>query len=724
MANKKLMYLALALLTAAPALANVLPAPLHLSAPSGAGALALDDAAPVSAFLQVAPVPGAVPSRRTELRLAHDGKALHIRVRAYDPEPAAIVARQMRRDVEGMLEEDQVTLVFDPEGDGRNGYMFAVNPNGAQFDALIFDGGQMRFDWDALWRSEARIEADGWSADITIPLSVFGRGRAPGEGELRTWRVNAERWMPRGSERVRLAAIQPDKEVYSLGDALPMPAIIAGQDGWGLRVKGSLRATADSAAATGTGRSRRRLEPGVELFHESEGGLRTTAAVNIDFGEAEADERAVNLTRFELFRPEKREFFLHDAGRYTFGGLVDGAVIPYYSRRVGLDATGRARSLDAGLKFSGQVGGADFGLLGARVAGGPTEPGQPDQQAAEVAVLRLAKPLNSRNRIGMMATQGNSQGTGGSSVRGVDYQYLDSNWTPPGGEGGKTLEANAWMLESRNTGLDSGRAWGASINYPNVGLNGRAELQRIGEDFNPALGYLAEAGVTRGEGNLGWWHRTAGGDNIFPGMDWNFRRKRDGSESSLLLNPEIEYSTGAGDVVLGEMFYERDRLAAAYEPVPGVVVAPGSYSWNYLFGYAETSPSRPVSAQAELRSGGYYNGNRNDQNLYVSWKPSQYWGWRVGVNRNAIRLPSGRFTVRMATLRLDHTPTTRMAESLLLQWDNVSQELGVSARMRWWWAADRELIFSLDRLGYTGERREVLPNETRAMLKLVWNLER
>lgn len=712
------------MLCPAPAWSNALPSALHLAAPAGQNIPPLNDAAPITGFIQVAPVPGVEPTRRTELRLAHDGKALHIHVRAYDPQPEAIVARQMRRDVEGMLEEDSITLVFDPEGEGRNGYLFAVNPNGAQFDALIFDGGRMRFDWDALWRSEARIEADGWSADITIPLSVFGRGRAPAEGELRQWRVNAERWMPRGSERVRLSGIQADKEVFSLGDALPMPAIAADQDGWGLRLKGSLRATSESSAASGTGRARRRLEPGLELFHESAGGLRTTAAVNIDFGEAEADERAINLTRFELFRPEKREFFLHDAGRYTFGGLVDGAVIPYYSRRVGLDGTGRARSLDAGLKFSGQAAGADFGLLGARVAGGPTAPGLPDQQAAEVGVLRLAKPLDSRHRIGMMATQGNAEGSGGSNVRGVDYQYLDSNWTQPGGEGGKTLEVNAWTLASRNTDVGSGNAWGASVNYPNVGLTAYAEMQRIGERFNPALGYLAESGVTRSEGFLGWWHRTADGESVIPGIEWNFRRKLDGSERTVLLNPELEYGNAAGDTVLGEVFYERDRLAAAYSPVPGVVIDPGNYSWRYLFGYLETSPSRPLSAQGEVRSGGYYNGNRNDQNLFLTWKPSAYWGWRAGAHRNAIRLPSGRFTVRMATLRLDHTPSTRMAESLLLQWDNVSQELGVSARVRWKWRPERELIFSLDRLGYTGEQRDLLPDETRAALKLVWNLER
>lgn len=702
----------------------LLAAAVRLPATAGEAAASLADAAPIASFVQVAPVAGSTPTRRTELRMAHDGKALRIQVHAYDPEPSAIVAQQMRRDVEGMLTEDQVTLVFDPDGEGRNGYLFAVNANGAQFDALVFDGGQMRFDWDALWRSEARIEADGWHAEITIPLSVFGRGRPVSGDEVRTWRINAERWMPRGSERVRLAGIQPDKEVYSLGDALPMPAIVADQDGWGLRLKGSLRATSESAAASGTGHVRQRLEPGLEVFHESPSGLRTTAALNIDFGEAEADERTVNLTRFELFRPEKREFFLQDAGRFTFGGLVESAVIPYYSRRVGLDATGRGRSLDAGLKFSGQLAGTDFGLFGARVAGGPTEPGEPDQRSADVAVLRVARPLGNRSRVGLMATRGNPEGTSGSSLWGVDYQFRDTNWAPPGGEGGKTLETHAWMLESTNAGLGSGRSWGASVKYPNVGLTGNAEVQHIDARFNPALGYLAEAGVTRGQGEFGWWHRTRGGENIIPGVDWNFRRKQDGSEHSWLLNPEIGYTNAAGDTAMVEMFFEGDRLASTYTPVPGVTVQPGSYGWHYLFGYVETSPSRPVSAHAEFRSGGYYDGHRDDQVLQLAWKPSPHWGWRAGLARNAIRLPSGSFTVRTASLRLDHTPNTRLAQSLLLQWDNVSNELGVSARLRWLLAPDRELIFSLDRLGYTGAQRDLLPNQTRAMLKLVWNFER
>lgn len=671
-------------------------------------------------FVQSSPATGAAPTRRTHLRLWQDGRMLFVEIQAFDPQPSAIVARQMRRDVGGMLSEDQVTIVIDAEGAGNNAYLFSVNPHGAQFDALIYDGGQMRYDWDAIWHSEARIEPHGWSARLQIPLSVFGHSNSA------TWRLNAERWMPRGSERVRLAGAQPDRFVYSLGDGVPIDAMPARQQGWGLRLKPSLRMTGESSAASGTGRGFLRVEPGLEAFHESRGGLRTTMALNIDFGEAEADERSVNLTRFELFRPEKREFFLRDAGRFSFGGLVESAVIPYYSRRIGLDASGQARGLDAGLKLTGQRGGVDFGAFAARVDGGPTGAGQPEQPDSDVAVVRLSGRLGDRQRLGMMATRGNLQGTGGSSLWGLDYQFRDTAWA-----GNRTLEGNAWLLRSTNAAQASGaglsdaqaQSWGGSLKLINVGPMASAELQRIGRGFNPALGYVAEDNVLRSKGTVGWWHRTRSGASLIPALDWSYRRTLDGRERTQVLNPELEYTTAAGDVLINEVFFEKDRLAEGYEPVPGLRVPGGTYAWSYLYGMLETSHARAVWMSGEWRVGGYYDGSRNDQVLKLGWKPAARWEAQVGVGRNAISLPGGRFTVRLATLRLDYTPSTRLGHSLLLQWDNVSQSLGASARLRWAWAPGRELLLALDRLGYTGERQSLQQAQTRAMLKLVWNLE-
>ncbi|MFT4102398.1 MAG: DUF5916 domain-containing protein [Burkholderiaceae bacterium] len=673
----------------------------------------------IGGFVQVSPVAGAAPTRRTELRVWHDARTLFVAIRAHDPEPGAIVARQMRRDVEGILSEDQVTLVIDAEGAGRTGYLFAVNAHGAQYDALVYDGGKMRYDWDALWRSEAGIDAQGWYARLAIPLTVFGQNGSA------MWRINAERWMPRGSERVRLAGAQPDRYVYSLGPGLLIPAARPERQDWGLQIKPSLRLTTDSSAASGTGRTETRVEPGLELFHESASGLRTAAALNIDFGEANADERTVNLTRFELFRLEKREFFLRDAGRFSFGGLGAGfAVIPYYSRRIGLDANGRARSLDAGLKLTGSTGGVDFGAFAARVAGGPVSPGEPEQGTADVGVLRLARPLDARQRIGLIATHGNPQGTGGSSLWGLDYQFRDMAWA-----GDKTLEAHAWTMQSRNPDPAGGssvaaRSWGGMFSYLNVGPMAEVKIQRVNAGFDPALGYLAEANVWRSEGTAGWWFRTPQGANIIPAMDWTYRETLDGAERTLELNPEVAYTTPAGDTVMAEAYVVQDRLAAAYAPVPGTTIGPGSYRWSYLYGLLETAQSRPVWMSGELRAGGYYDGHRNDQFATLGWKPTTRWEARVGLGRNVIALPSGRFTVKLATLRLDYTPSTRMAQSVLLQWDNVSHSLGVSARMRWWWAPGRELVLALDRLGYTGALRGTSPQQTRAMLKMVWNFER
>jgi hypothetical protein len=682
---------------------------------------AWEQALVIDTFRSVAPVPDALPSRRTELRLAHDGHTLFVWIRAFDPDPSRLVARQMRRDTDDLLSDDYVALVIDVEGRSRNGFMFAVNPRGTQYDCLIYDGGQVRCDWDALWQSEASIDSDGWRARLAIPLSALGlRG---GEGVEPTWHFNAERWMPNGSERVRLSGLRPDKEVYSLGDALPLPGIAVERTEWGLRLKPSARLVYESAAASGTGSVRRRLEPGLELFHQSPSGIRTTAALNLDFGEAEADERVVNLTRFELFFPEKREFFLQDAGRFAFGGLAETSPIPYYSRRIGLDPEGRARSLDAGLKLTGTLAGIDFGAFAARVAGGPVEPGAPDQRDADVGVVRLARPIGELNRVGLIATAGNPQGTAGSRLWGIDYQFRDTQWLDGG-----TLGAHGWLQRSTNDAGEAGSlsdsAYGASLDYPNLGLTGYASLQRIGADFDPALGYLSEPGVVNGDGSVGWWHRTAAGGDLIPALDWSYRHTLDGRERSVLLNPEVWFGNAGGDGIMPEVFFETDRLAEAYDPVPDLTIPAGRYGWHYLYVLAETSPSRPVSASMEARSGGYYDGHRNDQTLTVAWKPGPFWGLNISGGRNAITLPSGSFTVRMATLRLDHTPSTKLAQSLLLQWDNVSNELGLSIRLRWLWSFGRELILSLDRLGYTGELRDELTGQTRALLKLVWNFER
>ncbi|MET0334548.1 MAG: hypothetical protein ABW190_09785, partial [Rhizobacter sp.] len=591
---------------------------------------------------------------------------------------------------------------------GRNGFVLMVNANGTQRDGLVYDGSRARFDWDALWRSEARVDESGWSAEIAIPLAALGvRPGAPV-----TWRLNAERWMSAEQQRVRLTNAVADKEVSALAEALTIVGAQADAGGWGLRAKPSVRVTHRDA----DGRKRTRAEPGLELFHQGEGGLRTAAAFNIDFGEAEADERVVNLTRFPLFVTEKREFFLQDAGRFSFGGLQE-ATLPFFSRRVGIGEQGQALDLEAGIKTAGTAAGIEFGALAAQVAPGD----EPGQRRAQVGVVRAARGVGQHARLGMIATAGNPEGTSGSHLVGVDAQWLDTRLF-----GSRTLEGNVWMQQSTNAGLGTGRAYGVSVDYPNQGLTGNLAVHRIDDNFSPALGFLSESGVSRVEGTIAWWHVTESGGTVLPGLDFGGRRRLDGSEQSVVLNPEVEIVNAAGDFFLPEVFFESDRLATGHEVLPGVMLKPGEHRWHYLYLLAETSPARVMSVGADWRHGGYYDGTRREVNATLGWRPSRHWAVKGGAGRNAIEIDGARFVVQTRMLRVEHTPSNRLSGSAMLQWDNVSRELGAMLRMRWAWEPGREWLLAVDHLRtdpHTGLPATTSERRTSATLKWVWNFD-
>ncbi len=209
----------------------------------------------------------------------------------------------------------------------------------------------------------------------------------------------------------------------------------------------------------------------------------------------------VSLSRFELFRPERRPFFTQDANRFGFGGLDDDepALVPFFSRRIAL-----GRTLDAGLKVSGSAGPVE---LGAFAVQGPGLHG--DAPRTRLGVLRAAAGIGATQRIGMIATHGDPGGQARNRLAGVDWQYLDTDFLD-----GRTLRAYASSQRSHDSVQGEGAAHALSIDYPNVGLIGAAYLFHIDDAYRPALGYVQETGIRRGFGNIGWWHRSAAGDSL------------------------------------------------------------------------------------------------------------------------------------------------------------------------------------------------------------------
>lgn len=654
------------------------------------------DADLISHFLQVSPVAGAAPSVLTEVRLLHDGKSLFVGIRVQEPPHAKPTARQTRRDAE-LYGDDHISLVFDPAGGGRNGYVFRVNANGAQQDALIYDGAIERNDWDAIWNARVTPTADGWTAELAIPLNAFsGAGAGP-------WGFNLERYRAASGERLRWQGVLPDREVASLRDAgrlLDMPTVAAGQ---GLRVKPSLRL----AQRRQPDERDTLLEPSLDVFWRVRPDTTATLTLNTDFAESEVDERQVNLTRFNLFFPEKREFFLQDAGVFAFGGLRQDA-LPFFSRRIGLADDGQPLSLDAGLKLTHESRMLEAGLLATRVEASARG------EATTVGVGRMAARVSEHGRLGAIGTVGNPSGSDGSHLWGLDYQYRNPRFFAD-----RALALNVWTQASCNFDTGQGSAQGLSINWPNLGWTGNVAVQRIDTDYAPALGFVLETGIDQVEGELGHWWRTTEGGSVIPQFDWLWKQGQHDDRLYYFINPEIYLENARGDYVLPELYAERERLIQDFEILPGLVIPAGDYRYESVALFAGIGAQSALSGEGSLRFGDFYDGRREDYALEAALRPYASWGLTLRGERTDLHLPAGNARVHLAALGLELTPSPWLSASTLAQWDDVSNEVGLNLRLRWTLKPGRDLFLSINRLFQQDDGLRTQAREE--IVKLSWN---
>ena len=309
-------------------------------------------------FTQVEPREGAAPTERTEVRLLYDRDYLFIAVRCFDREPGKIIAKQMQRDAD-MDSDDSIAMTLDTFGRKRTGYLFKITPRGATLDALLEADGAQKTEWDTIWTGRSRIDEAGWTAEFAIPFRSLAF-----DPQSAVWGFNVERVIRRRQETVRWAAPFQNKNVTSLADLGELRDLSGMRKGLGLEFKPFLV----TRFAEGEARDRKRLEfePGFDLFYSITPSLTAALTVNTDFAEADVDKRQVNLTRFPLFFPEKRDFFLQDANLFSFGAYK--GPLAFHSRRIGLGPAGETVDILAGGKLTGRVGNLDLGLLDVQVA--------------------------------------------------------------------------------------------------------------------------------------------------------------------------------------------------------------------------------------------------------------------------------------------------------------------------------------------------------------------
>ena len=632
----------------------------------------------IANLIEVEPQEGASASARTVVRVLATGDALIFGIRADDPEPARIVSYARQRDA--LLDtEDHLKLVLDTYLDGRSGYVFAVNPNGSRYDALVStqsDGENAN--WDAVWEAATTRTARGWSAEIRIPLkSLLFR---PG---LREWGFNVERRIQRWQETDRWAGARRDYKVTLTSRAGLLTGLPAFDLGLGLSVRPAVigELARDSASLPVSDSGHLSLDVTQRLGNNGLASL----TVNTDFAETEVDSRRINLTRFPLFFPEKRTFFLEGADIFDFGLGLDEDLIPFFSRRIGLvaDSLGEQQQvpINLGGKVNGRFGGTNVGALAVRT--GDVD-GLPTGNA--MAVVRVKKNVLAESSVGILATAGDPIGRSGSWMAGPDLTYQTSRF-----RGDKNLLVGAWALASGREDLGSdGSAMGVALAYPNDLWDVAFSYKRLGASFDPSIGFVPRPAVQIARLSYVWQPRPQkpiGPLHIrqcFWENELSFVAGLSGDwQSYRYFMAPINCRLESGDRFEFNIIPNGERLSDTFEVTDSVAISPGTYRfWRFRL-EAGTAPKRRLNAQVTWWFGGFYDGRLDQFEITGAWKPSSLFIVEFSGEHDVGRMPEGNFTQDLwgTRFRLNVSPDLQLTS--LLQYDTESHSLGTNTRFRW-----------------------------------------
>ena len=625
-------------------------------------------------FRQQDPQEGAPVSERTVVRLLATPGGLAVAFWCYDREPGRIRRTQLRRDAD-TDPDDFVAILLDTQRDKRTGYAFAVNPNGALNDVEVLNFEDQNGDWNGVWDARARVTPWGWSAEMLLPWQML-RYRL---GETQ-WGINLGRIVRRRNEsafwrgwrRQQGFFFEQEEATLVVPPDLPRRQPFEGRPYTAATHQADTRTFLASGVDSVTQPGGDSLKFGFDGKLAVAPTLNLDVTINTDFAQVEADQQVINLTRFPVFFPEKRDFFLESSGIFAFGN--EGVAQLFHSRRIGLDTNGNVVPIIAGTRLTGRLGHERVGVLALRTGG--------DEDAFD-AVGRIQHDILSRGYIGAMGTAQSGPGVPGTRLGGgadVSIPTLVGN--------GQNLNFRGFAMWSRDSaaGATAGSFY-ALADYPNDWSNDFISVMRVDSGFDPAFGFVRQDGIWRLNTLASFYprpHRWGIRRFAFTALEAETIWRTSGGldHASYSVQPfGVEFESGDGvNVTLG---HNDDVPRDSFEVSNGVFVPPGKYGWNLIAAGVSSSVKRPLSGQLTVAAGGFYDGTSRSVSYQTSVRAAPHVVASVEGEVNRVRLSSGQFTAQVHRLRFDYASSPRLNTTLFLQWDNASDRLAVNARVHW-----------------------------------------
>lgn len=654
----------------------------------------LDDAAwqraqPVR-LTQQSPAPGVPTPFITEVRAIVTRNAIYFGFRCVDPEPRRVATHTMRRD-DDMNGNDTVSIVLDTYGDRRSGYFFQVNASATRVDGLISNPESVSLDWDGIWEAKTAETADGWSAEIMIPSRTlsFSRSRP-------TWTANFERYVARRRMALRWASPTLDSFLYDLSRGGTIHGITGLEQGLGLElspyVVGGTKELFQVSPRAWQGKS------GGEVTWRVTPQLQSVFTVNTDFAETEVDARQVNITRFPLFFPEKRAFFLEGANQYEFGlGLGSDTFIPFFSRRIGL-LEGQQIPINAGAKVNGRIGNLNVALLDVQTRETEirTASGTRMVPGTNLLASRVSYDVTQEFRVGALVTNGDPSAVQSNTFAGADAVYRTSKAL-----GNKNFLVGGWLGGSAGD-LPTGehKGWGYKIDFPNDLIDCAHTLNHWGGGLDPALGFLPRPGTQRlgvgcnfqprpsKEGPFKWVRQ-----EFFENQFTRFTNAAGYLESWEYFMAPINVRMETGDRFEFNWVPTYEFLAKPFEIVEGVVIPPGRYRFTRWRLEAQSSEHRALSFGHTTWFGTFYDGTLTEWQNFARWSsPRGNTRIEVSTVNNFGRVPQGSIVQRLWQLQTQYAWNPDLSINSFLQYDSESRNFGSNTRFRWTIKPGRELF--------------------------------
>ncbi len=601
-------------------------------------------ATPTTGFRQQDPQNGAPATEPTEVRILFDEHRLLLGVTCVDSEPDHLYANQLQRD-QDLGADDSFMFVIDTYRDGRSGYYFEINPAGAMGDGLVVPGGDsggaggisINKSWDGIWIARVVRSDIGWTAEIEIPFHTVNF-----DPHKTSWGINFQRTVRRKNEQsLWTASARNEGLTY-----MPAEGRLEGLEGLSQGLGLDLRpyAIGSSGAAPGRG------DPSVtthgsyggDLFYSLTPSLRANLSLNTDFAETEVDDRQVNLTRFPLFFPEKRAFFLEGSSFFDFAREPGNDIVPFFSRRIGLDAEGVPQPIGYGAKLTGQAGAFDVGVLQVRTRD------QADRVGEDFSVLRVRRRFWRQSYAGAIYTRRAGDGMPSRQTAGVDLVLGTSHFL-----GTQVLELSGFYLDTtKDSGTHGGAAFGGRINLPNDPWTFNMSVQEVQDGYDPAVGFVERVGYRRVNPDLRYAVHPVHSQYLRR-VSWeagvDLRYDLDGRLESR--DPDLQLvrvQLNSNDVFEVHLLPIRERLPSDFEIAPGVTLpAGGDYRFLRRQYSVQSASQRLLAVTMTYEDGPFYSGDRRQISGTLSVRPARGWLLSLGTDYNDVGLTEGAFTTRV-----------------------------------------------------------------------------